>query len=205
MSETWLVIPEYEFYEVSSFGQVRSLPRQLVRKDRKPLTLPGRTLKPYPSGGYLTVDLLDAGRRSRGKVHRLVAGLFVDNPANKPYVNHLDGDKTNNDCRNLRWVTSSENALHAWETGLTNGARKYLVYCVELDLIAFGTPAMVRLLQGHGVEVSAAGVRRACLSQQKKYRGLTFRLLGERDEKVGSEGYHNIVCTEVSDIRQDRQ
>ena len=64
--------------------------------------------------GYLTVCFM----RTTHMVHRLVAKGFCTNPLNKPYVNHIDGNKTNNLASNLEWCTCEENLKHARDTGL---------------------------------------------------------------------------------------
>jgi hypothetical protein len=57
-------------------------------------------------------------------LHRLLALAFIENIENKPFVNHIDGNKLNNTLDNLEWVTSSENNLHAHKVGLTKGDKK---------------------------------------------------------------------------------
>lgn len=69
--------------------------------------------------GYVQIVIA----RKAYKVHRLIAEVFCDNPDNKPYVNHLNGIKTDNRPENLQWCTVSENNQHAYDTGLTKPAR----------------------------------------------------------------------------------
>lgn len=65
--------------------------------------------------GYLIYQL---GNKNRVKAHRIIAKTFIPNPENKPQVNHIDGNKKNNDVSNLEWVTNAENLKHAHEIGL---------------------------------------------------------------------------------------
>lgn len=67
---------------------------------------------------YPLVDLYVNGIRKRHFVHRLLAENFIENPYNKPYVNHKDGNKYNNELSNLEWVTHQENIKHCWDNGL---------------------------------------------------------------------------------------
>jgi hypothetical protein len=56
--------------------------------------------------------------------HRLIAEKFIPNPDNKPHINHIDGNKSNNSIDNLEWVTPSENQLHSYKTGLSKPLAK---------------------------------------------------------------------------------
>lgn len=99
MEEIWKDVKGYEgLYKVSNFGRVKSL-----KYGRE------RILKTGKHGYYLTVSLYFDNKLKTAKVHRLVAMAFIENPDNKPQVNHLDEDKTNNNVNNLEWVTAKEN------------------------------------------------------------------------------------------------
>lgn len=63
--------------------------------------------------GYKQMNITHKGKSYHYKIHRLVAKAFIDNPNNLPEVNHIDGDKGNNDVSNLEWCTHAENLHHA--------------------------------------------------------------------------------------------
>lgn len=74
--------------------------------------------------GYLTVNLKIGSKVFCKKVHREVAKAFIY-PYNGEQVNHIDGDKTNNNINNLEWCTSKENKEHMWSFGLKKIGKLY--------------------------------------------------------------------------------
>lgn len=106
--EIWKPVVGYEgLYEVSSYGRVRSLDRY----DGRGWWIKGRILKLImDKKGYLTVGISKNNHRQTFKVHRLVALHFIPNIENKPEIDHINTDKTDNRVENLRWVTPKENS-----------------------------------------------------------------------------------------------
>lgn len=122
INEIWLPIIGYEGYEVSNYGNVRSIDRNIINNNRIH-KLKSKPLKPEKNRyGYYQVTLCVDGNRKSMTIHKLVAEAFISNPENKPEVNHKDGIKTNCNVFNLEWNTHSENNQHAYNTGLNKGA-----------------------------------------------------------------------------------
>ena len=106
MQEIWKDIHDYEgLYQVSNMGNVKSLSPNLKHRKGKPNELIMH--KTMSSTGYMHVQLYKNHKAITKLVHILVATAFIDNPENKPEVNHIDGNKRNNAIENLEWVTLS--------------------------------------------------------------------------------------------------
>jgi hypothetical protein len=95
-------------YIVDSAGHVIS------NKGRMPRILRAAT----NNCGYKVIVISINNKQQMYLVHRLVALKYIDRVEGKQYVNHIDGDKSNNDVSNLEWCTHSHNVQHAFDTGL---------------------------------------------------------------------------------------
>lgn len=138
--EIWKAVEGYEgYYEVSSYGRVRSLDR--VEYDhfnrgecncRKRL-FKGRILKPNKvRNGYLQIGLSKSGKVKGVLIHRLVAEAFIPNPSNLPQVNHKDEVKTNNHVENLEWCTCLYNMRYG--TCQQRRAEKQSIPVLQIDI-----------------------------------------------------------------------
>ena len=120
MKEIWKPIPEFEqSYEVSNFGNVRSIDRYTPTWNGQVLKKGVVKTKKEDKDGYFKVTLSKKSKKKNCFVHRLVAEAFIENPDRKPVVNHKDGNKQNNSEDNLEWCTISENVKHSFKMGFS--------------------------------------------------------------------------------------
>lgn len=127
--EVWKPVVGYEGeYEVSNYGRVKSLSRYaLLKNSNGKLPVKEKILKLNRTKfGYEIVGLRKNKRPKYFSVHRLVAQLFVSNPHNKPYVNHMDMVRNNNTALNLEWCTHSENIKHGYATNKNRRKPTYI-------------------------------------------------------------------------------
>lgn len=109
MKEVWKVVDgSGGDYLISNYGRVKSL------KSINPIILKERVSR----DGYVWYVLQIDKKPKTMRANRLVAMAFIDNPLNKPTVNHIDGNKKNNFVGNLEWATKSEQMQHAYKNGL---------------------------------------------------------------------------------------
>ena len=117
-SEEWKEIEGWNGYFISNFGNVR---RQSREFENKMIEIKGSTM----NKGYRYVQEMKNGKHINHMIHRLVAKAFIQNPDDKPCVDHIDNNKLNNHYTNLRWCYHYENCKNQKPRteGKKNGAR----------------------------------------------------------------------------------
>lgn len=170
--EVWkrINIEDVTHYEVSNMGEMRSLVwgkylRQCVFVERE---------------GYLRVNISKGQFKKRKTVHRLVAEAFIPNPEGLPEVNHINGDKKDNRVSNLEWCTKSQNAIHAYKTGLTKLSGGYKIPeskplgCFKNGVLIKKYRAIYRAKVEDGFFTT--GIYRA-IKNGTEYKGYTWKLI----------------------------
>lgn len=112
MEEIWKEVKNYEMYQVSNFGNVKSMERQSWN-GKSFYTQPERILKPSSDGVYLKVSLCKNNKSKSIRVHQLVAQEFLNKPniVGRIEVDHIDGNKFNNNLYNLQYLSQRDNTI----------------------------------------------------------------------------------------------
>lgn len=113
--EIWKSVKGYEnYYEISNYGNFRSLDRKIIRSDGIIQLRKGQMITPVANqDGYLQVKLCRDGKYRAVRIHRLVAEAFIPNPNNLPEINHKDCNRKNNHVDNLEWINHIDNVQYS--------------------------------------------------------------------------------------------
>jgi len=123
-AKEYVYVRGYEgLYIINRYGTVLSVKNNTIK-----------LLRSSNQHGYRAISLAIDGKRKAKRIHRLIAEAFIPNPESKPFINHIDGNKSNNEIKNLEWVTHQENMRHA----VLSGARRCLTY--DINVLMHGVP-----------------------------------------------------------------
>ena len=154
--EEWKKIKDYPQYLVSNMGRVKNAKNGVLKKN-------------FLMGHYLVVCLRKAKKTTIRTVHRFVSQAFCENPEDKPFVDHIDGKKTNNIWSNLRWVTDKENKANPVNTR----NRAVVQMCPETGktLGEFSTLSSA----GKFVGAMLANIQMCCAGRQKTCKNFKWK------------------------------
>ena len=172
--EIWKDIKGFEgYYQVSNTGRIRSLDRKIgYRKGRLRNWKGAEKQLVETDKGYLKVRLYMNNKSVTREVQRFVAEAFIPNPENKEQVNHIDGNKQNNNVSNLEWVTPQENTIHS-VTVLKKGIKKVSQYDLQGNYIQTFESLKEA---GEKTQTAKCSISNVVCGRRKKAGGFLWRL-----------------------------
>jgi len=185
-SEEWRFIDNCDGqYMVSDFGRLKSLKRDYLHPIKGVVKIKEKILSQYLNGdGYCKSQLSINRIKVKVYVHRLVGHQFIDNPENKPQINHKKGITSDNFFTHIEWSTNSENNKHAYrelgrvnsksrlgKTGALHPQSKPL-FCPTLGL-SFESAKMAQRILG----VAQGSISKVCNGTRLHAEGLVFNYI----------------------------
>jgi len=169
MEEMWKPIANYENnYEVSNYGRIRNISQVVIMPNGGYYISESTINKPTSNGkGYGRVFLCKNNKVSTKYVHRLVASAWCINALNYNEVNHIDGNKENNNASNLEWVTRKQNVQHSRRTGLFAPSRTKLSINIVDDIIALRKRGVSREIVSEKYKIAKTTI--SCITTGKTW------------------------------------
>lgn len=133
--EVWKDVTDYEgLYQVSNLGNVKVSDREVYQpRWDKYYTRKGKILTvDVDKDGYYRVSLRKDKKNKKFFIHRLIALIFIQNPDNKPVVDHINNIKNDNRVENLRWCSVQENTKWAHDDGLIDIKKGEQIHSAKL-------------------------------------------------------------------------
>lgn len=169
MKTVWKNIPNYENYKISTTGKIKNINT-------------GRILKFSLRKGYLSCNLSSNNIKKTYNIHQLVAKIFIKNPKRKRLVNHIDGNKLNNNIDNLEWVSPSENCLHAHKNNLVKSYKRKVNQCDKFGNIIM-TYDSIKNAEKH-TGVNSKHISSVCLGKRKTSGGYIWKFYDDNKSHI---------------------
>lgn len=189
IDEVWKDVVGYEgLYQVSNYGRVKSLPRTRICQG---IVMPvkGKEISLCNRRGYKMLCLYKDGSKKIASVHRLVAEAFIPNLEDKPCVDHIDGNRSNNFYNNLRWCTYKENINNpityprnrrSLQRSWDNRSRNVCQYSLDGNFIKEWSNVYQAANHFNG---SCSGIKRCCVGKSRVALG--YRWSYDKKENIG--------------------
>lgn len=192
--EEWRDVVGYEGrYIVSNKGRIACLAFDIITHPygkEHILHRDAHLLTPtkFKNTQYYYVMFRKDGKRSKYLLHRLVAIAFIPNPSNLPQVDHIDGDRLNNDVNNLRWCSPSGNMANTITQSRVLKGRERIGFPYRIPIVQLKNDKVVKLYDNiystkqDGFNPSS--VNRCCHGILKSHRGYTWMKLSDYESLV---------------------
>lgn len=179
MDGRFIVFKNGVIYRRNKRGLIKKAPQNGVGRNRN----------------YMMVTYSEYGEQYSYYVHRLVGEAFVSNPDEKPQINHKDGNPANNNAENLEWVTSKENVVHMYKTGLAktlSDSNKKCLMCNSNPVLRTKKCSECKLRID---KLKSSLVKK--LDNRKKYKSIDVGSLNDRCKRIINSRSRGATLEEV--------
>lgn len=197
--EEWRIIEgTFDCFAVSTFGRIASLSR-LVKNGTCMYYTKQHILTPMRNkGGYLLIRLgLQGKLKINSVVHRLVAKAFIPNPNGYKYIDHIDGNPSNNNVSNLRWCTHSMNMMNPITRIRNSNAKKGKMPINAKKVVQLKNGLLINLFQSireaaRKNHISTSSISECINQKRESYKECKWMYLSDYETLINNSKNSNL-------------